>query len=279
MRRERLSIPVCFLAGLFLLYGCAAATPPSPPLSPASPSTPSATAAITPVSQATPPAPSPTAMPSAPPADISPLRFADRDDIWFVSDFSEGMDDGIPQGWKLDDKKKPIEITLVTEGGQWAVRFRSDDSAFGIYKKESFKIKDYPFLNWEWKVLELPKGGDFRNSDTDDQAAQVYVSFGSLSLLNKAFVQAVGYYWSSTAPVGTEGECPTWGKSRAVVLQSGPEKSGKWIREKRNVYEDYVRLFRDKKPSDVSAVRLYTNSQHTKSKSEVYFRNIYFSRD
>ncbi len=273
MRREKLSIPVCFLAGLFWLYGCAAATTPSPAslLSPTPSSipaaTPSATAAITPV-------------PLTPaPADSSPLRFADRDDIWFVSDFSEGMDDGIPQGWKLDDKKEPIEITLVTEGGQWSVCFQGDDSAFGIYKKESFKIKDYPYLNWEWKVLELPEGGDFRSSDTDDQAAQIYVSFGSLSFLNKAFVRAVGYYWSSTVPVGTEGECPTWGKSRVVILQSGPEKSGKWIREKRNVYEDYVRLFQDKDPSKVSAVRLYTNSQHTKSKSLAYFRNVYFSRD
>lgn len=200
-------------------------------------------------------------------------------DVKLMSDFSRGMKKGAPRGWELDDKKKPIDIELETDGKDWVIRFKSRSSAFGVYKELDFDIREYPYLNWEWKVTELPRGGDFRYKDKDDQAAQIYVSFGSLSIFNKPFVRAVGYYWSSIAPVGTEGECPTWSKSRVIVLQSGGEKLGRWVGEKRNVYEDYVRLFDDKDPSDVSALRLYTNSQHTETGSEVFFKNIYFSKN
>ncbi len=203
-----------------------------------------------------------------------------RKDIILLSKFYRGMNkDDIPRGWELDNKKEPIDISLVEEGGQSVVCFKSDKSAFGLYSKQNFDIRDYPFLNWEWKVTDLPAGGSFLDKDRDDQAAQVYVSFGSLSFFNKPFVKAVGYYWSSTLPVGTEGPCPTWSKSWVIVLQTGREKLGEWVSEKRNVYEDYVRLFDDKDPSDVSALRLYTNSQHTETSSEVLFRNIYFSKE
>ena len=215
-----------------------------------------------------------------PPTPSVVIPLSRRSDIIFISDFSRGLDKkGVPRGkgWVLDDKKKPIDITLVDTDDDPAICFRSKAAAFGVVKEVTFEIKDYPYLNWEWKVTELPKGGDFRDKDKDDQAAQVYVSFGSLSFFNKPFVQAVGYYWSSTAPVGTEGPCLTWSKSRVIVLQSGPEKLGRWIKEKRNVYEDYVRLFQDKSPSSVGALRLYTNSQHTKTGTEAFFRNIYFS--
>jgi len=214
-----------------------------------------------------------------PPAGESEVPLSQRDDIILLSKFYRGMgNDSAPKGWKIDSKQEPIDISLVKEGDQIAVRFKSGNSAFGIYNTQDFDIREYPVLNWEWKVLELPAGGSFLDKEKDDQAAQVYVSFGSLSMFNKPFVQAVGYYWSSTLPVGTEGPCPTWGKSRAIVLQTGEEKLGEWVAEKRNVYEDYVRLFNDKKPSHVSALRLYTNSQHTKSSSEAFFRNIFFSK-
>ena len=210
---------------------------------------------------------------------VNVVPLTERKDIILVSKFHRGMnDDDVPEGWDLDDKKEPIDISLVKEGEQFAVCFKSKASAFGIYNEQDFDIKDYPILNWEWKVTKLPDGGNFLEEDKDDQAAQVYVSFGSLSFFNKPFVKAVGYYWSSTLPVGTEGECPTWSKSRAIVIETGEEKLGTWLTEKRNVYKDYERIFDDDDPSDVSALRLYTNSQHTQTGTEAFFRNIYFSK-
>ncbi len=210
------------------------------------------------------------------------ISLADRAEtgaiVWFSDWFREGKSP-VPDGWDLDNKKQPIEISLSGRGEESILRLRSQGSAFGVYKKQEIKIGEYPFLNWEWKVTELPEGGSFLDKATDDQAAQIYVSFGSLSFFNKPFVKAVGYYWSSTVPVGIEGECPTWGKSRVIVLRSGSQGLGQWKREKRNLAEDYRRLFGDAVPPAASALRLYTNSQHTGTGTEVFFRNIYFSRE
>jgi hypothetical protein len=226
------------------------------------------------------PSPAPRESASEKKTSDTAVPLSERKDILYFSDFSKGMNNkGVPPGWNLDDKQKPIDISLVKEGDQTAVRLKSKNSAFGIYKEQDFDIKDYPFLNWEWKVDELPEGGSFLDKNTDDQAAQVYISFGSLSFFNKPFVKAVGYYWSSTVPVGTSGECPTWSKSRVIVLESGKEDLGKWKTEKRNVYEDYKKLFQEDNPSNASALRLYTNSQHTKTGTEASFRNIYFSKN
>jgi len=221
----------------------------------------------------------PESTPELKPSD-NEIPLSERKDIILLSKFYRGLnDDGVPEGWELDDKQKPIDISLEKEGGQIAVRLKSADSAFGTYQEQDFDIREYPFLNWEWKVTELPEGGNFLKEDKDDQAAQVYVSFGSLSFFNKPFVKAVGYYWSSTLPIGTEGECPTWSKSRAIVIETGEKMLGQWITERRNVYHDYNRLFDDDDPSDVSALRLYTNSQHTETGTEAFFRNIYFSKE
>ncbi len=220
------------------------------------------------------PAPSPAAEEQSSLAE----RSADGEIIW-ISDWSRGKKGQVPEGWKLDGKIKPIVVELSGRGEDSVLRLRSRDSSFGVYREGKIDIREYPFLNWEWKVTELPEGGSFLDKHTDDQAAQVYVSFGSLSFFNKPFVKAVGYYWSSTVPVGTEGECPTWSKSRAIVLRSGKEELGQWQREKRNVAEDYRRLFGDDAPSAASALRLYTNSQHTGTGTEVFFRDIYFSRE
>ena len=192
-----------------------------------------------------------------------------------IGDFSAGLDrDRVPIGWELDEKKKPVSIRLHQEGEDTVVHFVSENSAFGLVKRLNFDIREYPYLNWEWKAVRLPEGGDFRRKKTDDQAGQVYVVFGGFKLT----ARAVGYYWENKAPIGTEGVTPTWGRSRAIVLQSGEERLGEWVREKRNVYEDYVRLFNDKKPANVRAIRLYINSQQTGSSAEILYRNIYFSR-
>jgi len=222
------------------------------------------------------------AAPAPSPAAEEQLSLAGRSaagEIIWLSDWSREEKSLAPDGWELDDKKKPLEIVLSGRGENAVIRLRSRDSAFGVYREGEIDIREYPFLNWEWKVTELPEGGSFLDKDTDDQAAQVYVSFGSLSFFNKPFVKAVGYYWSSTVPVGTDGPAPTWGKSRMIVLRSGEEGLGQWQREKRNVAGDYRRLFDDDPPDEASAVRLYTNSQHTGTGTEVFFRNIYFSRE
>ena len=191
-----------------------------------------------------------------------------------IESFSKGVDEkGLPLDWDLKEKEGTPIIKLAKEEGIDALHLTSEKSSFGIVKKIDVDIKEYPYLNFRWKVIELPKNGDFRKKETDDQAAQVYIAFGTFRLTAKI----VGYLWENKAPKLITGVSPAWSKTRLIVLESGPEKIGKWVCEKRNIYNDYKELF-EKEPPKAKLISLYINSQHSKSRAETYFGEIYFSK-
>ncbi|OGP49062.1 MAG: hypothetical protein A2Y79_01585 [Deltaproteobacteria bacterium RBG_13_43_22] len=201
-----------------------------------------------------------------------------QEGVLWVDKFSEGkVVNDVPAGWKLEKKTGDPELKVQQSGGDSFVRFRSDNSSFGLKKEMDFDIKDYPYLNWRWKVTRLPEKGDFLKKDTDDQAAQVYVLFPRFPA--KLNTEIVGYLWESNPKnKGREGESPAWSKSKVIVLQAGPEKLNQWVQEKRNVYEDYKKLFK-KEPPKSGGIALYINTQHTQGKAESYFGPIYFSKN
>lgn len=198
---------------------------------------------------------------------------ADNDRL-IIESFSRGVDEkGIPLGWELKEKEGSPIIKLEKEDDIYALHLISEQGSFGLTKKINIDIKEYPYINFRWKVVELPQNGDFRKKETDDQAAQIYIAFGTFKLTAKI----VGYLWENKVPKLTTGVSPAWSKTRLIVLESGPEKIGKWVFEKRNIYDDYKELF-EKEPSGAKLISLYINSQHTKSRAESYFGEIYFSK-
>jgi len=199
---------------------------------------------------------------------------ADKDRL-IITNFSQGVDEkGVPLGWELKEKEGSPIFRLEKEEDAYVLHLISKNSSFGLTKEIDVDIKEYPYLNFRWKVKELPSNGDFRKKETDDQAAQIYVVFGRF----KSLAKIVGYLWETTAPKLITGVSPVWNKTRLIVLESGPEKIGKWVWEKRNIYDDYKLLF-DKEPPKANLISIYINSQHTKSSAESYFGEIYFSKN
>lgn len=200
-----------------------------------------------------------------------------QEGILWVEKFSEGRPvNTLPEGWTLEEKAGTPDFRIEKTEGIPYVRLRSNNSSFGLKKEMNLDIKNFPYLNWKWKVTRLPARGNFLKKETDDQAAQLYVLFPRFpAKLNTEFV---GYLWDSNPNnKDKDGESPAWSKSRVVILQAGPEKVNQWVQEKRNVYEDYKRLFK-KEPPKAGGVALYINSQHTQGKAESSFTEIYFSK-
>ena len=205
---------------------------------------------------------------------LLPLAARAGEDQIIVETFSNGADEkGVPIGWELKENEGTPQISIIKEGNDPVLHLLSDKASFGITKEIEVDLKEYPFLNFRWKAMELPTGGDFREKKTDDQAGQLYVVFGTFKLTAKI----VGYLWENKAPKHTTGVSPAWGKTRLIVLQSGTEKIGTWMQEKRNLYADYKELF-GKEPSKTSLISIFINSQHTKSRAECYYGEIYFSK-
>jgi hypothetical protein len=198
---------------------------------------------------------------------------------------SAAMENGVPPGWKLDRKCGASSLALE-EVGSFCLRLTSNsESSFGLKRAAKVDIREYPFLNWRWKVTKLPKGGDVRHSETDDQALQIYIAFPATGWPKTPNTPIVGYIWDNEAPAGWTGRSTQMGgdKLRYVVVRNKNDRIGQWYTEKRNLYQDYQALFKDVKEGQptgpTQGIELYINSQHTKSSAEGYVCEVYFSKN
>ena len=200
----------------------------------------------------------------------------EQNERFVVDRFTGGVDEkGIPEGWAQEKDFGPqSKIAVGQEKDFHFVHLLSVNDAFGIKKEFSFDIRKYPYLTWRWKATRLPKGGDIRKRETDDQAGQIYVLFPRFpAMIN---TRSMGYIWDALTPVGTAGTSTAYSKMKYVVLQSGPDKLGQWAWETRNVFEDYKKYFQED-PPQAGGLLLYINTQHTQSSAEIYYGEIFFS--
>jgi hypothetical protein len=184
---------------------------------------------------------------------------------------------GIPQGWVGQNWGSPKhEFEIVLDDGQKVLRMRSDGDSSTITKEVKVDVKEYPILQWRWKAVLLPRGGDARRKETDDQAAQLYVTFPRFPRQLRSRI--IGYIWDATAPAGSIFGSQKVSMVTFVVVRSGEADLGKWLTETRNVREDYRRIYGEEPGERIEGISLTINSQNTGTRAEAYFGEILFRR-
>jgi hypothetical protein len=184
---------------------------------------------------------------------------------------------GIPDGWQKQNWGSPkYDFTIVSEGGERAIRLRSNNDSSTITKEFKVDVRQYPILQWRWKVVTLPKGGDARHKETDDEAAQLYVTFPRFPSAVRSRI--IGYIWDTAAPAGSIFPSQKVGNVNFVVVRSGEGELNKWLTETRNVLEDFTRIYGEAPKEDVGAVSISINSQNTGTSAEAFFDGISFKR-
>ncbi len=187
-----------------------------------------------------------------------------------VSEWS--LDGDIPKGFDQEVKVEPPRVELERS----FIKLSSKKSSFGFKKEVKLSVKDYPYVHWSWQARTLPKGGDVRKRETDDQAGQLYLLFPRFPA--KLNTRILGYLWENETPKGTSGTSTAWSKAKYVVVRDKTDPLGTWYKESRNVYADYKKLF-EEEPPELGSVSVYINSQHTGSEAEILFGPIYFTRE
>ena len=224
----------------------------------------------------------PAAVPEAPATPAAPAK----KDIVLVAGFdSPQMQNGAPAGWLLDRRKGTPSLKLEKGADTYYLHMQSNnESSFGIKGETKVDIKEYPYLNWKWKVTWLPDRGDVRKADKDDQAIQLYVAFTPTGFPEVLNTPVLGYIWDNEAPKGWTGRSAQvgGGKLRYVVMRNNTDQLGTWYAEKTNIYEDFQTLLKDVTPSDppgiTHGVQFHINSQNTNSAAESYIYDVYFSK-
>jgi hypothetical protein len=185
---------------------------------------------------------------------------------------------GMPAGWQRQNWGSPkYDFAVVTDNGRKVVRMRSANEGSTISKdiKGKVNLKDTPLLEWSWKVTALPKGANSCRKATDDQAAQVFVVWPRFPEAVRSRI--IGYVWDTTAPAGTTCTSEKTGTVTYVVVRSGTADLGTWFTERRNVAEDFRRIYGEE-PDAPAAVSVAIDSNDTNSRSESFIGSILFRR-
>jgi len=209
---------------------------------------------------------------------VGPLPAADSPTVP-VEDWSKQPDGktGIPDGWKGQNWGSPkYDFRIVTQSGRKAIQLKSANDSSTISKEVKVDVKTSPIVQWSWQVVTLPKGGDARKSATDDEAAQIYVTFPRFPSAVRSRI--ISYIWDTTAPVGSIFKSEKTGLVTYVVVRSGPADLGKWLTESRNVLEDYKKIYGEAPAEDVGAISIAIDSNDTNSTAESYFGEIFFRK-
>ena len=185
---------------------------------------------------------------------------------------------GIPPEWKGQQWGSPAyDVTVVEDGGKKVLHLRSKNEGSTISKEVKGKVnlKETPILEWSWKMVTLPKGGNSCIKATDDQAGQVFVMWPRFP--EQVRSQIIGYVWDTTQPVGTTCKSEKSGMVTYIVVRSGAGEVGKWITERRNVAQDYRKIYGDV-PENPGAVSVSIDSNDTGTYSESFVGAIVFRR-
>ena len=203
-----------------------------------------------------------------------------------IDDFESYEDGGLPTRWKYLQGRElepleprhmaPDEKFYVTTDGEnkvlrgytegWTTHVTMANASDGF----DWDLRSHPRLSWDWRVLRLPDGAREDDEKLNDSAAAVYVVFKFEGFLIKK-PKVIKYSYSSTLPVGT---VVTYGKLKIIVASSGLDGIGTWRTIERDVVADYRRVFDGDPPDRPLSIRLWVDSNSTKTVAEADFDNI-----
>jgi hypothetical protein len=223
---------------------------------------------------------------------------AQQEAILEVGKFSaEPLENSLPTGWKpLTFKKieRHTAYTLIKDGDAVVIKAIADSSASGLVREIKINPKEYPIVQWRWKVSNILKKGDVRRKEGDDYPARIYITFeydaSKLGFFEKAKYEAIrllygqyppigaiNYIWESKVPKDTMVPNPFTDRVIMIVVESGDAKLNQWVSEERNLYEDYKKAF-GKEPSLISGVAIMTDTDNTGESATAYYGDILFKK-
>ena len=198
-----------------------------------------------------------------------------------------------PPGWEaLTFPRVPrhTRYLVVPDGESWVLRAESDAAASGLYRALDLDPKVYRILSWRWKVENVLAKADPRRKEGDDYAARVYVAFryeptaatlwersryGAYRLLHGRYPPGLvlNYVWESRLPIGTALDNAYTDRAKIIVVRNGAADVGRWVTERRDLYEDYRRIVGGEPPR-IAGIALMTDTDDTGERAVAYYDGL-----
>ncbi len=166
---------------------------------------------------------------------------------------------GISSRWESKSFKGLTRYSAGEEAGRRCIRADSKGSASALYYRVRFDLRKYPILRWSWKVDGVIPAGDARKKEGDDYAARIYVVFPSVLFWQ---TKALNYIWANKLTKGDAVQNPFTANAVMIAVQSGNENAGRWMDERRSIFDDFRRYF-GSEPPEAEAVAIMTDTDNT----------------
>lgn len=187
-------------------------------------------------------------------------------DFFLLDDFEKGLS----PGWETKSFQGETSYQVVAEGNGKALHARSHGAASGLFFKKEYRLQDYPFLSWRWKVRGSIPGGDERKKSGDDFSARVYVVFPHWFFPK---TKTISYVWGNRLAREESAPSAYTANAQLLAVESGTTQAGQWLAERRNVLEDYRRIFGEEPPV-VGAIAIMTDTDNTGASAEAWYDDL-----
>ena len=183
-----------------------------------------------------------------------------------LDDFSMGLD----PAWREKAFRGRTRYSVVRMDGNACLKAESRAAASGLVYRIRYRLGDYPWLGWRWRVEGTVAGGDALRREGDDYAARIYVVFPHWIPTR---TRSINYIWANKLRRGERVPNAYYAGAVMIAVESGPGRAGRWVREARNVYQDYRDAFGEE-PPPVGAVAVMTDTDDTGGSAVAYYDDL-----
>ncbi|HYF44199.1 MAG TPA: DUF3047 domain-containing protein [Ramlibacter sp.] len=183
--------------------------------------------------------------------------------------------------------KAPTRFDYVHKDGREALAVTAATSASMVRKQVRVEPEHLGKLSFSWLVPDLIAEADLALRDKADSPVRVILAFdGDRSrwsarnaMLSELAQTLTGepmpyatliYVWCNSRPAGEVINSPRTDRIRKLVVESGPQRTRRWLDYERDIRSDYLRAFGEP-PGALVGVAIMTDTDNTRSTARAWY--------
>ncbi|HTS20504.1 MAG TPA: DUF3047 domain-containing protein [Casimicrobiaceae bacterium] len=214
-----------------------------------------------------------------------------------IPPFSSGQPGGPPPaGWRnvpLASFKNNTEYSLASDGGVVVLKAVAHNAASLLATRVEFDPHQFPILSWRWKVVQGIPTANTAEQAKEDAPVRILVAFdgdeSKLSTKDRLAAKAAQsisgitlpyatlmYVWGSKVPLDSITPSSRSARIRMLALAVDEQGVGEWHSYRRNLVEDFKRVFGED-PVRVHSIEVLTDTDNTGADAQALYGDISLS--
>jgi hypothetical protein len=201
----------------------------------------------------------------------------------------------VPDGWYAHVMRRDRELTdyrVVRRDGRQVLEAHALRSTSGLRCDVDIDPLRTPWLSWSWRCDQFPSGVSIADDERDDSPTRIVLTFDgdlrTLRLRDRMFSELVELVTGQPLPFATlmyawDGQAapeqviayPRSSRVQYLVVESGAQRTGRWLSYRRNVRDDYRRVY-GAEPGRIRQVGVLSDSEDLKLELFSWFGDIAF---